>query len=143
MSELLKSLQSLQVENLALTSSLSAMKASCQIELLQLSRDLNTTLFEKAKLEFHIEANEKKHVDSLQLLLDSHKLEMEKLRTKSEIVSHSVTLLQKKIERMKLTPYGYRSQIRARKDLHALLQTGGHAKAQRRLVRWIPARATV
>ena len=35
------------------------------------------------------------------------------------------------------TPYGYRSQVRTRKDIHNLSQTGGHAKSQMRLARSI------
>lgn len=77
-----------------MTSSLSSTKASSHIEPIQLSRDLNTTLFEKtnllekAKLEFYIEGNEEKHVNSLQLFLNSYKLEIEKLRFEMKL-SHT------------------------------------------------------
>lgn len=51
--------------------------------------------------------------------------------------------LQRKQHRVKLTPYDYRQQVCARKNLHELVQLGGHAKAQRQLARSIVASATV
>ena len=57
-------------------------------------------------------------------------IQFELSRTKLDL-SRAVT----KFNKLRQTPLGYRSQMRSRRDLSSLSQSGGHAKAQKRLAR--------
>jgi hypothetical protein len=72
-----------------------------------------------------------------------HRSELQFLQAEFQNTKNILNKLQKKYGRMKLTPYAYRTQIRARKDLQNISQSGGHTKAQHRLARLIIAPATV
>ena len=57
--------------------------------------------------------------------------------------TRSISILEKKCEQFESKQLGQVQKCRARKDLHELSQSGGHAKNQRRLARSIIAEATI
>ena len=62
----------------------------------------------------------------------------EQLRQIRSELSKSMLQLKRVVQRfdqLKKSPLGYRSQVRRRRDLSKLSQSGGHAKAQKRLAR--------
>jgi hypothetical protein len=101
-------------------------------ELLSRQRKLSESVKTKEDLAAHFEDIQRGHRSELQFL-----------QAEFQNTKNILNKLHKKYGRMKLTPSGYRTQIRARKDLQNLSQFSGHAKAQRRLTRSIIAPATV
>ena len=79
----------------------------------------------------------------MQALEQSHKVEFQKLKLEHEQTALCRSRLQKKWSRLHATPYGYRKQVRKRRDIATLSQTGGQMKALRRLARSVIAPSTV
>lgn len=65
----------------------------------------------------------------------SHAEELQVIRGNLENARRDVQKLQSRMQKMVKTPFGYRQQVRSRRDISTLVQTGGHAKAMRRLAR--------
>lgn len=73
----------------------------------------------------------------------AHKEELQQIRGELSQSKLAFKRLLSKFERLKKIPLGYRSAVRKRRDLSSLSQTGGHAKAQKRLARTIVGAETV
>jgi hypothetical protein len=101
--------------------------ASHTTELSHLQKELDESIQAKEELEAKMHAIHSENEQRCHELIQSHCPELEAVQLKKK----------------KLIPYGYRSQIRARKDIHCLSQSGGHAKSLRRLARMIIVPATV
>ena len=61
------------------------------------------------------------------------------MKRDNDQTSKTFEMVERKWHKVQNTPYGYRKQSRVCRDLHNLSQSGGHAKAQRRLARSIVA----
>lgn len=98
---------------------------------------LYTSEAEKQGLELASQLDTESHAAEKHAMTDLYRKQLEEVR--SELSKTKVTLkrLLQKFERLKKTPLGYRTQVRQRKDLCNLSQTGGHAKSQKRLLRSI------
>jgi hypothetical protein len=70
-------------------------------------------------------------------LQESHASQLGALQQDIVRTTAALKRLSNKLEGMRKTPWGYRSQTRKRRDLGELSQSGGHAKAQRRILRSI------
>lgn len=92
----------------------------------------------EAEITHILEECEQKSVE----LQNSHEAEQLLLRDNLLEANNNVEKFRAKIERMIKTPFGFRSQVRTRRDIHALSQSGGHAKALKRLARAVIAPST-
>lgn len=82
----------------------------------------------------------KTHVDSL---VQAHSEALQSIRGELAKTKASLKRMVDKFSRLQKTPLGYRSQVRKRRDLSTLSQTGGHAKALKRLTRTLVGPETV
>lgn len=138
-----REIQGLQDQNVAIERSSNTMITSLREEIRIVTKELEESIQAEVERETEIEAIEREQVEKTRNLVESHRSELERVKRDFDQTSKALAVLERKWQKVQSTPYGYRKQSRARRDLHNLSQSGGHAKAQRRLARSIVAPATV
>lgn len=123
---------------------------SLEAQILSLNEKLwvEDTQFQSLQSDLHVERIRHASIEAdyklaTASLTQSHKTELQSVQQNLVRTKASLKSLSSKLDGMRKTPYGYRSQVRQRKDLGFLSQNGGHAKAQRRLIRAIVGPQTV
>lgn len=117
-----------------------------QIQLSKTCRDyehqLSSMFVERNNLEAKNSNLKDQHDHRLKEIEAAHSETISGLNSKIVAVSKDLRNTKARLQRLKKTPYGIRSHIRARRDLSELVPSGGHAKAARRLARAIIAPET-
>lgn len=98
-------------------------------------RDLHSTGLE-------LESTKEHHCQLIESLQQHHEAQLLQLQNSIKEVTEENHRLQLKMGRMKETPFGFRSQVWPRRDIHSLSQQGDHARRMRRLVRQVIAART-
>lgn len=138
-----RQVERLQSEIILVQNNLNFVKEKHVEELADLRKELEESMQAEIALESDIDVMSKEHAEAIQLLDQSRTAEIATLKLEHDGTLRSLSKLQSKWERLRSTPYGYRKQVRKRRDLSMLSQTGGQAKAMRRLARSILAPTSV
>jgi len=102
---------------------------------MQLELDAQTKVTEDMKVAA-IAAREG-HIIEQNNLIEIHNAKLQSVRLDLYKTKATLSRLIEKVNRLQKTSFGFRSQIRKRRDLSSLSQKGGHAKSVRRLARTI------
>jgi len=138
-----KRIQHLQDLNIIVERTFNTMIASLREEIKTITNELEESIQAEIEREAEIKAIEKEQAEKTRQLIENHNSELERVRIDHNQTSKALAVLERKWQKVQSTPYGCRKQSRIRRDLHSLSQSGGHAKALRRLARSIVAPATV
>jgi len=132
-----------QSEIIAVQNNLNCVKEKQVQELVDLGKELEESMHVETALELDIDVMTREHAERIHELDQSRLVEITTLKLEHQGTLQSLSKLQSKQDKLRLTPYGYRKQVRKPRDLSMLSQTGGQAKAMQRVARSIFTPSTI
>ena len=112
-------------------------------EIADLERFRSTSEEQLQNLQSLFNQEQLSHKSNVDDLVGLHSATLQSVQGELAKTKASLKRMVEKFSRLQKTPLGYRSQVRKRRDLSTLSQSGGHAKALKRLTRTLVGPETV